>query len=70
MLDGHNIAYNLTTWHGAADLPTLISKQVCTLILEPCLQDGPIALCPSDFNLSNANIDTVTIRETIYAKIL
>jgi hypothetical protein len=37
-------AYNLMTWHGTADLSALISKDIHMLILEPCLQDGPIAL--------------------------
>ncbi len=70
MLDGHNFTYNLTTWHGVADLTTLTSDEVCMLILEPCLQDGPIALCPADFNLGDANIDAVTICEKIHAKTL
>jgi hypothetical protein len=70
MMDGHYIAYNLTTWHGVADLTTLTSNEVCMLILEPCLQDGPIALCPANYNLGNANIDAVTVCETIHAKIL
>jgi hypothetical protein len=47
----------------------LTSEQVCTLILEPCLQDGPIALCPTNLKLNNANINAFTIRETIHAKI-
>jgi hypothetical protein len=38
-------------------------------ILEPCLQDGPIAFCPANFNLSNANIDTTAICERIHTKI-
>jgi hypothetical protein len=40
------------------------------LILEPCLQDGPILLRPADFNLGEVNIDSTTIRETIAGKIL
>jgi hypothetical protein len=38
-------------------------------ILEPCLQDGPIALHPANFNLGNANMDTTAIMESIHAKI-
>jgi hypothetical protein len=64
------VAYNLTMWHGAADLSTLTSEDVCMQILEPCLQDGPIALRPTNFNLGDANIDTSAIRKTIHAKIL
>jgi hypothetical protein len=37
MVNGNNQAYNLTTWHGAADLATLTSDEVCTQILEPNL---------------------------------
>jgi hypothetical protein len=39
MLDGRNVAYNLTTWHGVADLTTLTSNEVHTLIFKLCLQD-------------------------------
>jgi hypothetical protein len=44
MTDGHNIAYNLTTWQGIANLIMLTSNEVCTLNLKPCLQDGLITL--------------------------
>jgi hypothetical protein len=70
MINGNNVTYNLTTWHGMSVLLTLTSKEVCTLILAPCLQDGPIALCPANFNLGDANIDAITIHKTIHAKIL
>jgi hypothetical protein len=70
VLDGHNIANNLTNLHGVANLTTLTSNEVCMLILQLCLQDGPIALCPTNFNLGNADIDAVTIHERIHTKIL
>jgi hypothetical protein len=70
MMNRNNVAYNLTTWHGVADLSTLTAEAVRTHILEPCLQDGLIVLRPADFNLGNANIDTTAIMETIHAKIL
>ncbi len=70
MVNGKNQAYNLTTWHGAANLMTLNSNKVCVQILEPTLQDGPIVLHPANFNLGNANINTNVIRETIHTKIL
>ena len=70
MTDGVGNDYNLTTWHGVSDLTTLIADEVRTRLLEPCLQDGPIALRPADFNLGDANIDAGSIRETIQAKIL
>ena len=70
MTDGNGADYNLTTWHGVADLSTLIADEVRTRLLEPTLQDGPIALRPADFNLGEANIDVGSIRESIQAKIL
>ena len=70
MTDGAGNDYNLTTWHGVSDLSTLIADEVRTRLLELCLQDGPITLCPADFNLGDANIDAASIRETIQAKIL
>jgi hypothetical protein len=60
MTDGNNVTCNLTTWHGVSVLSMLTSKEVRTLILASCLQDGPIALCLADFNLGNANIDTIS----------
>ena len=56
MTNGNGVAYQLTTWHGAADLSTLNGDDVRTLILAPCLQDGPILLRPADFNLGQVNI--------------
>ena len=70
MTDGLGNEYNLTTWHGVSDLSTLSADEVRIRVLEPCLQDGPIALRPADFNLGDANIDAGSIRETIQAKIL
>jgi hypothetical protein len=42
-------AYNLTTWHGPANLPVMTREQLRALILKPCLQDRPIVLMPNDF---------------------
>jgi hypothetical protein len=70
MAHANGAAYNLTTWHGVEDLSTLTCQQLRTLILEPCLQDGPITLMPNDFNLSEANIDSTKIWENIQEKIL
>ena len=39
VLDGHNIANNLTNLHGVANLTTLTSNEVHTLIFKLCLQD-------------------------------
>jgi hypothetical protein len=70
MVDGNNVAYNLTTWHGTAGLAQLTCNQVCATVLNPSLQDGPILLSPADFNLDDVNINAVTIRKNIHAKIL
>ncbi len=64
------VAYNLTMWHGVADLALLTRDQVRTTVLEPSLQDGPILLSPADFNLDDANIGAVTVRKNIHPKIL
>jgi hypothetical protein len=58
------------TWHGADDLSTLSTKEVRTLILNPSLPNGPIALCESNYNLTEANVDSKGIHKTIHAKIL
>jgi len=70
MTNDHGHTYNLTSWLGAADLLTLSAEEVRTLILQPSLQDGPIALCESDYNLTEANVDSKGVRETINTKIL
>jgi hypothetical protein len=70
MVNGNNVTYNLTTWHGMADLSALTSEEVRAQFLEPCLQDGPIALRSVNFNLGDANINTMAIMESIHAKIL
>jgi hypothetical protein len=70
MTNAGGIAYNLTTWHGTADLALLTRDQVCATVLEPSLQDGPISLSPTDFNLGATNINAITVHENIHAKIL
>ena len=70
MATASGAAYNLTTWHGPVDLYAMTREQIRTLILEPCLQDGPIALTPNDFNLLEANVDSTKIREDIHSNIL
>jgi hypothetical protein len=70
LTNGNNVAYNLTTWQEADDLTGLTAAQVRTQMLDLCLQDRPIAPCPANLNLSNANIDSATICKQIHAKIL
>jgi hypothetical protein len=70
MVNGAGANYNLTTWHGAADLRMLLLVQVCTLILDPCLHDGPITLKAANFNLQDVQVNDTLIIKVIQAKIL
>ena len=70
MTNGHGIAYNLSTYHGPADLCTMTAANVLTQIVDPCLQMGPITLENADFNLAAANIDTTKHRDLLNSKIL
>ncbi len=69
-VNGTGDNYNLTTWHGAANLATLTLAQVCADILKPCLQDGPITLKAANFNLQDVQIDDTSVLKMIQAKIL
>jgi hypothetical protein len=53
-----------------ANLALLTRDQVRATMLKPSLQDGPIFLSPTDFNLGDASIDAITVRENIHAKII
>jgi hypothetical protein len=61
MVNSAGANYNLTTWHGAADLCTLLLAQVCALILDPCLHDGPITLKAANFNLQDVQVNDTLI---------
>jgi hypothetical protein len=43
--------YQLTTWHGVANVRTLTAAQVRDEILMPCLRNSPILLATTNFNL-------------------
>ncbi len=70
MTNGNNVAYNLMTFHGAADLRTLSPADVKTQILDATLQDGPVELQPVSFGLTNARTDGKLLRAEINEKIL
>jgi hypothetical protein len=57
MTNGNGGAYNLVSFLGINNLRTLTLLLVKANILDPCLQDGPVLLKASDFNLQNANTD-------------
>ena len=70
MVNGHGIAYNLSTYHGPADLRTMTAAKVLAQIVDPCLQQGPITLENADFNLAAANIDTTKHCDVLNTRIL
>jgi hypothetical protein len=70
MVNGNNVAYNLMTFHGAADLRTLSPANVKAQILDATLQDGPVELQPSSFGLTNARTSDAVLRVEIDSKIL
>ena len=51
MTDDAGAAYTLVSYLGDADLRAMTQEDLKRLILEPVLQDGPVLLVPSDFNL-------------------
>jgi hypothetical protein len=50
-------AYTLVSYLGLANLHTLTPPKVKAQILDVCLQDGPVLLQASNFNLATANTD-------------
>jgi len=70
MANGAGNAYNLTTFHGTADLRTLSSADVKTQILDYTLQDGPVLLQAASFGATGARTDSFAIRNEIQEKIL
>jgi hypothetical protein len=61
MMNGVGAAYNLVSFLGVDDLCILTPPVVHTVLLGACLQDGPVLLKASDFNLQNANTDSMDI---------
>jgi hypothetical protein len=70
MTNGNGGAYNLVSFLGINNLCTLTPPLVKANILDPCLQDGPVLLKASNFNLQNANTDSTDISLDIEQKIL
>jgi hypothetical protein len=67
---GAGTAYNLTTFHGTADLRTLTSQEIQAEILDLSLQDGPVELQAASFGATSARTDSFAIRADIQEKIL
>ncbi len=55
MTNGNGGAYTLVSYLGPSDLRTLTPSELKAQILDVCLQDGPLLLQASDFNLATAN---------------
>jgi hypothetical protein len=70
VMNGSGVAYNLNSYLGMADLRTLMPEVVRTTILNPVLQDGPVLLEASNFDLQNANTYASGIGLEIDGKIL
>jgi hypothetical protein len=70
MTNGAGAAYNLVSFLGVDDLCTLTPPEVKTALLNPYLQDGPVLLKASNFNLQNVNTDSTDIALDIKQKIL
>ena len=70
LTNGVGNAYTLVSFLGADDLRTLTPEMVKDQILVPVHQDGPVMLSASDFNLPNANTDSVAIAADIDGKII
>jgi hypothetical protein len=70
MMNEAHTAYNLTTYHGAADLRTLPQQEVQADILDHTLQDGPLELQPANFGATSAQTDPTAIRTEIESKTL
>ena len=71
MTDDAGAAYMLVSYLGNADLHLKMPKgNIKRLILKPVLQDGPVQLIPSDFNLPEVNTNLAGIGAKIDGKIL
>jgi hypothetical protein len=70
MTDDAGAAYTLVSYLGDADLRAMTKEDLKRLILEPVLQDGPVLLVPSDFNLPEVNTNSAAIGAKIDGKIL
>jgi hypothetical protein len=61
LMNGNNVAYNLTTFLGAADLWTVLPTEIQRDILDEMLQDGPFDLLQPAFNLTSCQMDSSVV---------
>ncbi len=64
LLIGNNVAYNLTTFLGAANLRTLVPLEIQHDILDEKHQDGPFDLLQPAFNLTSCQSIVLWCMET------
>jgi hypothetical protein len=70
MTNERGSAYNLTTFLGTANLHTLTLQQIQAGILDHTLQYGPVELQPASVGATNAQTDSLAIRDKIQGKII
>jgi hypothetical protein len=68
--NGNNQNYRLTPWLGDSDLCATSAANFNRNVLVHTLQDGPIDLLCSDFNLTSAKTDSTNIEAAISSKII
>jgi hypothetical protein len=61
LLNGNNVAYNLTTFLGAADLRTLLPLEIQHDILDEMHQYSPFDLLQPAFNLTSCQTDSFVV---------
>jgi hypothetical protein len=69
MISGNGQAYTLMTYAGSEDFCTLSPVNIQLQILATCMQDSPILLKASNFNLPSANTDAFEVGLKIERKI-
>jgi hypothetical protein len=69
MISGNGQAYIIVTYVGPEDFCTLSPAKVQLQILATCMQDSPILLKASNFNLTSANTDAFKVGLEIERKI-
>jgi hypothetical protein len=70
LLKGNNVAYNLTTFLGAADLRTLLPLEIQHDILNDMHQDGPFDLLQPAFNLTSCQTDSFVVYGNLKALVV
>ena len=70
MMNGNNKPYRLTTWLGDTDLRAIAAANFACGVLAHTLQDRPINLLRTDFNLTSAKTDLSNIKAEISSKII